>query len=101
MRGCPRTRIFSTNSVTVFSGCLPNPIRGHFRLRYLTENKGLQRLQSVADRIVNDHRHLLEAYPYENFANGAVPGEDALVRRQIYEVLKRQRAAEVLDQENS
>ena len=70
-----------------------------FDLRYLTENKGLQRLQAVADRIVNDHRHLLEAYPYENFANGAVPGEDALVRRQIYEVLKRQRAAEVLDQE--
>ena len=70
-----------------------------FDLRYLTENKGLQRLQAVADRIVNDHRHLLEAYPYENFANGAVPGEDALVRRQIYEVLKRQGAAQVLDQE--
>jgi len=70
-----------------------------FDLRYLTENKGLQRLQEVADRIVNDHRHLVEAYPYENFANGAVPGEDALVRRQIYEVLKRQNAAKVLDQE--
>ena len=70
-----------------------------FDLRYLTENKGLRRLQEVADRIVNDHRHLIEAYPYENFANGAVPGEDALVRRQIYEVLKRQGAAEVLDQE--
>jgi len=70
-----------------------------FDLRYLTENKGLQRLQDVADRIVNDHRHLVEAYPYENFANGAVPGEDALVRRQIYEVLKRQKAAKVLDEE--
>ena len=70
-----------------------------FDLRYLTENKGLQRLQEVADRIVTDHRHLLEAYPYENFANGAVPGEGALVRRQIYEVLKRQNAAKVLDQE--
>ena len=69
-----------------------------FDLRYLTENKGLQRLQSVADRIVNDHRHLLEAYPYENFANGAVPGEDALVRRQIYKSSSG-RAAEVLDQE--
>jgi hypothetical protein len=70
-----------------------------FDLRYLTENKGLRRLQEVADRIVNDHRHLVEAYPYENFANGAVPGEDALVRRQIYEVLKRQNAAKVLDEE--
>ena len=70
-----------------------------FDLRYLTENKGLRRLQEVADRIVTDHRQLEKAYPYENFANGAVPGEDALVRRQIYEVLKRQGAAKVLDQE--
>ena len=70
-----------------------------FDLRYLTENKGLRRLQEAADRIVTDHKHLVKTYPYENFANGAVPGEDALVRRQIYEVLKRQGAAEVLDQE--
>ena len=70
-----------------------------FDLRYLTENKGLMRLQEAADRIVTDHKHLMETYPYENFANGSVPGEDALVRRQIYEVLKRQDAAKVLDQE--
>ena len=70
-----------------------------FDLRYLTENRGLMRLQEAADRIVTDHKHLVKTYPYENFANGAVPGEDALVRRQIYEVLKRQGAAEVLDQE--
>lgn len=70
-----------------------------FDLRYLTENKGLMRLQEASDRIVTDHQHLVETYPYENFANGAVPGEDALVRRQIYEVLKRQDAAKVLDQE--
>jgi len=70
-----------------------------FDLRYLTENKGLQRLQKVADRIVSDHRKLERSYPYENFADGAVPGEDALVRRQIYEVLKRRKAAEVLDEE--
>jgi general secretion pathway protein D len=70
-----------------------------FDLRYLTQNKGLQRLQEVADRIVNDHRQLKRSYPYENFADGAVPGEDALVRRQIYEVLKRRSAAKVLDEE--
>jgi hypothetical protein len=70
-----------------------------FDLRYLTENKGLRRLQEVADRIVTDHRQLENSYPYENFAKGAVPGEGALVRRQIYEVLKRQDAAKVLDRE--
>ena len=68
-----------------------------FDLRYLTENKGLRQLQQVVDRIVNDHPQLTQKYPYRRFAGQAVPGEDALVRRQIYEVLKRQKAAEVLD----
>jgi general secretion pathway protein D len=70
-----------------------------FDLRYLTENQSLQRLQKVADRIVQDHRKYNQIYPYNKFSLGSVPGEDALVRRQIYEVLKRQRASEVLDAE--
>jgi len=70
-----------------------------FDLRYLTENQSLQKLQKVADRIVQDHRKYNQIYPYNKFALGSVPGEDALVRRQIYEVLKRQRASEVLDAE--
>ena len=68
-----------------------------FDLRYLTENKALRQLQEVVDQIVNDHPQLTKKYPYRRFAGQAVPGEDALVRRQIYEVLKRQKAAEVLD----
>ena len=70
-----------------------------FDLRYLTENQSLQKLQRVADRIVQDHRKYNQIYPYNKFALGSVPGEDALVRRQIYEVLKRQQASEVLDAE--
>jgi hypothetical protein len=70
-----------------------------FDLRYLTENQSLQKLQKVADRIVQDHRKYNQIYPYNKFALGSVPGEDALVRRQIYEVLKRQQASEVLDVE--
>ena len=70
-----------------------------FDLRYLTENKGLQILQKAVDRIVSDHPQLSSEFPYENFAHHAVPGEGALVRRQIYEVLKRQKASEVLDVE--
>jgi len=70
-----------------------------FDLRYLTENQGIKTLQKAADRVVQDHKHYGRIYPYEKFARGAVPGEDALVRRQIYEVLKRQKAAEVLDSE--
>jgi len=69
-----------------------------FDLRYLTENKGLQHLQDVADRVVSDHPKLASEYPYSNFAHSGVPGEDALVRRQIYEVLKRQNASDVLDE---
>ena len=70
-----------------------------FDLRYLTENKGLQQLQKTVDRVVSDHPQLLREYPYENFAKESVPGEEALVRRQIYEVLKRQQASKVLDEE--
>ena len=70
-----------------------------FDLRYLTENKGLQLLQNTVDRVVTDHPELLREYPYENFAQKSVPGEAALVRRQIYEVLKRQKASVVLDEE--
>ena len=68
-----------------------------FDLRYLTQNRGLLKLQSIADRIVTDDVRLAEAYPYNRFADRAVPGEDALVRRQIYEVLKHREAAEKLD----
>lgn len=68
-----------------------------FDLRYLTENKGLQVLQKVVGRVVTDHPKLSRQYPYQNFAFDAVPGEGALVRRQIYEVLKRQDASQVLD----
>ncbi|MDE0576994.1 MAG: type II and III secretion system protein, partial [Opitutales bacterium] len=68
-----------------------------FDLRYLTQNRGLLKLQSIADRIVTDDIRLAEAYPYNRFADRAVPGEDALVRRQIYEVLKHREAAEKLD----
>jgi len=70
-----------------------------FDLRYLTENKGLQQLQGAVDRVVTDHPQLSTEYPYEKFAHDAVPGEGALVRRQIYEVLKRQKASDVLDVE--
>jgi general secretion pathway protein D len=70
-----------------------------FDLRYLTENKGLQKLQSTVDRVVSDHPQLSNTYPYKNFAEESVPGEEALVRRQIYEVLKRQKASQVLDEE--
>ncbi|MDA8990441.1 hypothetical protein N9H45_02785 [Opitutales bacterium] len=70
-----------------------------FDLRYLTENQSLQKLQKVADRIVQDHSKYRNIYPYNKFSSSSVPGEDALVRRQIYEVLKRQKASEVLDSE--
>lgn len=70
-----------------------------FDLRYLTENQSLQKLQKVADRIVQDHAKYGMIYPYQKFADGSIPGEDALVRRQIYEVLKRQEASAILDSE--
>ena len=74
-------------------------IRAKDTLTYAILQPGFKKLQKAADRVVQDHKHYGRIYPYEKFARGAVPGEDALVRRQIYEVLKRQKAAEVLDSE--
>ena len=61
-----------------------------FDLNYLTQNRQLQRMKSLATRIVADNMHLSATYPYNRFIGRAVPGENILCYRQIYEVLKRQ-----------
>jgi len=60
-----------------------------FDLNYLFENKQLQRMKALANRIVAGNVFLTEQYPYNKFYGKAVPGETILCYRQIYEVLKR------------
>ena len=60
-----------------------------FDLNYLYENKQLQRMKALAERIVAGNVTLADKYPYNSFLGKSVPGESILCYRQIYEVLKR------------
>ena len=71
-----------------------------FDLHYLRGNRQLKRLQNLADRILVENPDLKDQQPYAHFAKGAVPGEGILVRRQIYEVLRRRKIASALEFEN-
>ena len=67
-----------------------------FDLNYLTQNRQLQRMKALASRIVADNIQLRGEYPYNRFVDRAIPGENILCYRQIYEVLKRQDMQEQL-----
>ncbi|HIG80446.1 MAG TPA: type II and III secretion system protein, partial [Verrucomicrobiales bacterium] len=67
-----------------------------FDLNYLTQNRQLQRMKALASHIVAGNVQLSEQYPYNHFVGNAVPGEEILCYRQIYEVLKRQKMQEQL-----
>ena len=67
-----------------------------FDLNYLKQNRQLQRMKALASRIVADNVQLRGQYPYNHFVDSAVPGEEILCYRQIYEVLKRQDMQEQL-----
>ncbi|NOY79673.1 MAG: hypothetical protein GXP31_01580 [Kiritimatiellaeota bacterium] len=72
-----------------------------FDLAFLTENREIIRFQQVADKIVTDNYALAAAYPINHFAGGRIPGEDILVCRQIYEVIKRKKLDRDLDIERT
>lgn len=66
-------------------------IRGEdvFDLNFLTQNRRLQRMQKIAERVVARNHRLRNVYPFSRFSGDRIPGERILVYRQIYEVLKR------------
>ena len=68
-----------------------------FDLNYLYENKQLQRMKVLAERIVAGNVTLSNQYPYSSFYGKSVPGESILCYRQIYEVLKRRELESNLD----
>ena len=71
-----------------------------FDLHYLRRNRQLNRMQELVERMLVDNPQLESQHPFLRFAKGAVPGESVLVRRQIYEVLKRREMVDNLAIEN-
>lgn len=60
-----------------------------FELNFLIENEHLNKLQAKAEAAVDQDYALRSQYPFSSFANGRLPGENILVYRQMYEVIKR------------
>lgn len=68
-----------------------------FELNFLIENERLNKLQAMAERAVDQDFALRNQYPFSSFANGRLPGENILVYRQMYEVIKRIKIDERVD----
>ena len=60
-----------------------------YDLDFLAANEELQRFQKQADRVAAKDITLAETYPYNRFVGGRIPGEQSLVYRQIYSVIRR------------
>ncbi len=69
-----------------------------FDLSFLLENRQLLEMKRLADLAVRHDVRLADAYPFNRFAHGRVPGERILVYRQMYEVIKRLDLAERIDE---
>lgn len=60
-----------------------------FDLRFLPENRRIVAYSDLASKVVRRDARLAEALPFRDFVRGRIPGEDILVHRMIYEVIKR------------
>ncbi|MCK4872339.1 MAG: ATP-binding cassette domain-containing protein [Phycisphaerales bacterium] len=60
-----------------------------FDLNFLFENKRLTTYRDLAREAINRNFRLAEVEPFQSFAGDRIPGENVLVTRMIYEVIKR------------
>ncbi|MFP4144905.1 MAG: ABC transporter transmembrane domain-containing protein [Phycisphaeraceae bacterium] len=71
-----------------------------FDLSFLTENRELRKMQDLARQVLRHNHDLGDQYPFRAFAGGRIPGEDILVHRQMYEVIKRKELHEQVPTDN-
>jgi len=66
-------------------------IRGEdvFDLRFIAENRRLSLYRRLAREVIGSNFRLAEVAPFSEFAESEIPGEDMLVQRMIYELIKR------------
>jgi ABC-type multidrug transport system fused ATPase/permease subunit/Flp pilus assembly secretin CpaC len=60
-----------------------------FDLRFLTQNRRLVAYRTLAEAAIERNFRLAEEEPFKSFADGRIPGEEILVTRMVYEVIKR------------
>ncbi len=68
-----------------------------FDLSFLKENRQLKQASRVANAAIVRNRDLAELYPFSEFQGERIPGEQILVYRQMYEVVKRLEIDERVD----
>lgn len=76
-------------------------IRGEdvFDLRFLAENRRLTEYRNLARQVIGTNFRLSTVHPFSEFASTEIPGEELLVQRMIYEVIKRTRSDERVNPE--
>lgn len=60
-----------------------------FDLRFIAENKRLKTYRNLARQVIAENFRMAEVAPFSAFARSRIPGEEILVQRMIYEVIKR------------
>ncbi|MFG0245317.1 MAG: type II secretion system protein GspD [Phycisphaerales bacterium JB052] len=60
-----------------------------FDLRFLAENKRLRIYRDLARELMKNNFTFKEIEPFSQFADDTIPGEEILVHRMIYELIKR------------
>ncbi len=70
-----------------------------FDLRFLAENKRLRIYRDLAQELINNNFKLAQTEPFDQFEDDTIPGEEILVHRMIYELIKRTRVDERVNPE--
>ena len=60
-----------------------------FDLRFLAENKRLRIYRDLARELIKNNYAFAKVEPFSEFADETIPGEEILVHRMIYELIKR------------
>lgn len=60
-----------------------------FDLKFITDNARLQQFRALAQRAIERDFRLAFTEPFSHFAEGRVPGENVLVHRMVWEVVRR------------
>ena len=60
-----------------------------FDLRFLAENKRLRIYRDLAKLLIQNNGNFAKIEPFDEFADDTIPGEEILVHRMVYELIKR------------
>ncbi len=99
-RNVPRTvELFDSADNTLFRDAYRLREEEVFDLAFLTENRRLVTYRRLANDIIRQNFRLAQLYPFTDFAANRIPGEEILVQRMMYEVVKSQDLAGTIDEQ--